>query len=215
MFYLWFGGLLVFAGDLVHTIAFTITIYTGDPKGTAEIADKMFEVPTFAMFFDGLIFMVYYFLWSLLIVDRYQKDKFYIYDKAVFTMAFTAMTHILPGAVPNDFGIYTLEYNISIFSPRSFLFVIFGLMTVVKLVHQSGNAIKAANDSVIARRGNISFLCRHKFFNLISFFLSYPCSYPGKSKIWFDDGPKDLCLYQRFYMSDKRIAEKSVCSFSF
>ena len=59
------------------------------------------------------------------------------------------MILILPGVVPNAFGIYTLEYNIAIWSPHMILFVVFGILTVWKLIRCSRNALTHATDPII------------------------------------------------------------------
>ena len=68
MFYFWFGALVVFTGDFIHTISATITTYTGDPVGSINVLGSIFEFRTFAMFFDGVVFMIYYGLWALFIM---------------------------------------------------------------------------------------------------------------------------------------------------
>jgi hypothetical protein len=101
------------------------------------------------MFFDALVFMVYYALWALFIVSRYQQGKPVSYDKVSLGLAVTAMVLILPGAVPNALGVYTLDYDIAIWAPHIILFIIFGVMTVLKLIRCSRHAFKEASDPVI------------------------------------------------------------------
>ena len=134
LFYLWLGAAIVFAGDLLHTIAFTVSTYSGNPTGPVQVLGRIFEFRTFAMFFDALVFMVYYALWALFIVSRYQQGKPASYDKVSLGLAVAAMVLILPGAVPNALGVYTLDYNIAIWAPHIILFIIFGVMTVMKLI---------------------------------------------------------------------------------
>jgi len=149
MFYLWFGGTLVFIGDSLHTIAATISTYTNDPTGPISVLGTTFEFRTFAMFFDGLVFMVYYMLWALFIVARYQQGQLESQDKISIGLAVAAMILILPGAVPNALGIYTLEYNIAIWSPHIVFFIVFGVMTVWKLIRCSRNALTQVSDPII------------------------------------------------------------------
>ena len=78
------------------------------------------------MFFDALVFMLYYALWALFIISRYQQGKPTSYDKVSLCLAATAMALLLPGAVPNALGVYTLEYNIAIWAPHIILFIVFG-----------------------------------------------------------------------------------------
>ena len=148
LLYLWVGATIVFVGDLLHTIAFTISTYTDNPTGPVTILRSVFEFRTFAMFFDSLVFMVYYALWALFVVSRYQQGKRLSYDKITLSLAVTAMVLILPGAVPNALGIYTLEYDIAIWSPHIILFIVFGVMTVWKLIRCSRYAFKRASDPV-------------------------------------------------------------------
>ena len=161
-FYLWLGPLLVFVGDLLHTVAYTISASTGSPTGSINILGTIFELQTFAYFFDGLIFMIYYALWALFIVARYQEGHFQRYDKITIGLAMLAMLFLLPGAVPNAFGIYTINYDISLWSPHMLLFVIFGLMTVVKLIRCAKSARAQTTDPVHAvqeRALNIIGVC--------------------------------------------------------
>jgi len=149
MFYLWFGGTLVFIGDSLHTVAFTVSIFTGDQTGPINVFGTIFEFRTFAMFFDALVFMIYYALWALFIVVRYQQGQFASYDKISFGLAMAAIVLILPGAVPNALGIYTLNYNIAIWAPHMIFFVTFGVMTVLKLIRCSRHALTHTSDTVI------------------------------------------------------------------
>ena len=146
LLFLWVGATIVFAGDLLHTIAFTVSTYTDNPTGPVTILGSIFEFRTFAMFFDALVFMVYYALWALFIVSRYQQGKTASYDKVSLSLAVTAMVLILPGAVPNALGVYTLDYNIAIWAPHIILFIIFGVMTVLKLISCSRRTYKIATD---------------------------------------------------------------------
>ncbi len=148
LLYLWVGATIVFVGDLLHTIAFTVSTYTDNPTGPVTILGSIFEFRTFAMFFDALVFMVYYALWALFIVSRYQHGKCASYDKVSLGLAVTAMVLILPGVVPNALGVYTLEYNIAIWAPHIILFIVFGVMTVWKLIRCSRHAFKQASDPV-------------------------------------------------------------------
>jgi hypothetical protein len=162
MLYLWLGPVFIFIGDLLHTIAYTVTVYTASPTGSINILGTIFELQTFAYFYDGLIFMIYYSLWSLFIVARYQQGQFKRYDKVTLGLASLAMLCILPGAVPNAFGIYTINYDISLWSPHMLLFVIFGLMTVGKLIRCSRSARAQTTDRVTAlqeRALNIIGVC--------------------------------------------------------
>ena len=149
LFYLWVGAAIVFAGDLLHTIAFTVSTYSGNPTGPVQVLGRVFEFRTFAMFFDALVFMVYYALWALFIVSRYQQGKPASYDKVSLGLAVAAMLLILPGAVPNALGVYSLDYNIAIWAPHIILFIIFGVMTVLKLISCSRHAFKESSDPVI------------------------------------------------------------------
>ncbi len=150
MFYFWFGALFVFIGDGLHTIAASmVSSYTGKMTGTIEIMGAPFEFRTFAMFFDGVVFMVYYALWILFIVERYQQGRFKAYDKTCLAMAVLAILLLLPGAVPNALGIYTLDYDIAIWSPHIVLFVVFGAMTVGKLIRNSRRFKNQASDEAV------------------------------------------------------------------
>jgi len=149
MFYLWLGAIFVFTGDTVHTIGFTVSEYTGNPTGLIEVFGTLFELRTFSLFFDGLMFMVYYGLWALFIVTRYQQGQFEIYDKISVGLAMAAMVFILPGAIPNALGIYTLEYDIAIWAPHTILFIVFGLMTVWKLIRCSRYALAQTSEAII------------------------------------------------------------------
>ena len=184
LLYLWVGATIVFAGDLLHTIAFTVSTYTGNPTGPVQVLGRIFEFRTFAMFFDALVFMVYYALWALFIVSRYQQGKPVSYDKVSLGLAVTAMVLILPGAVPNALGLYTLDYNIAIWAPHIILFIIFGVMTVLKLITCSRRACKEASDPVIQTQeralsiAGIGFAFSFLFFTLF-LFLTTLKSEPG------------------------------------
>jgi hypothetical protein len=149
MLYLWVGAAVVFTGDFLHTIAATISTYTDDATGPIHVLGAVFEFRTFAMFFDALVFMVYYTLWALFIVIRYQQGRFKSYDKISISLATAAIVLILPGVVPNALGIYTLEYDIAIWAPHIILFMIFGVMTVYKLISCSRYAVTQTADPVI------------------------------------------------------------------
>ena len=184
LLYLWVGAAIVFAGDFLHTIAFTVSIYTGNPTGPIPILGGVFEFRTFAMFFDGLVFMVYYALWALFVVSRYQEGKFAAYDKVILCLAATAIVLLLPGAVPNALGVYSLDYNIAIWAPHIILFIVFGVMTVLKLIGCSRHAFKEASDPVIQTQeralsiAGIGFVFSFLFFTLF-LFLTTLNSEPG------------------------------------
>jgi hypothetical protein len=149
MLYLWVGATIVFIGDFLHTISATISTYTNEATGPIHVLGTIFEFRTFAMFFDALVFIVYYALWGLFIVTRYQQGTLKSYDKISISLATIAMLLILPGVVPNALGVYTLDYNIAIWAPHIFLFIIFGIMTVYKLIKCSGYAFTQTSDLVI------------------------------------------------------------------
>ena len=83
LLYLWVGAAIVFIGDFLHTIAFTVSTYTGVPTGPVPVLESVFEFRTFAMFFDAMVFMAYYALWALFIVSRYQQGSLALYDKEI------------------------------------------------------------------------------------------------------------------------------------
>ena len=101
MLYFWLGAAVVFTGDFLHTVAATVSAYTSDTTGPIHVLGTVFEFRTFAMFFDALVFMVYYTLWALFIVNRYQKGTFKAHDKISVSLAALAILLILPGAVPS------------------------------------------------------------------------------------------------------------------
>ena len=146
LLFLWVGAAIVFIGDFLHTIAFTVSAYTGNPTGPVHILGVVFEFRTFAMFFDGLVFMVYYLLWALFIVSRYQQGKFAAYDRVILVLAVIAIVLLLPGAVPNALGVFSLDYNIAIWAPHIILFIVFGVMTVMKLIGCSRYSFQQTSD---------------------------------------------------------------------
>jgi hypothetical protein len=173
MLYLWIGAAVVFTGDFLHTVAATISTYTNDATGPIHVLGTIFEFRTFAMFFDALVFMVYYALWALFIVIRYQQGTFKSYDKISISLAAAAIVLILPGAVPNALGIYTLEYDIAIWAPHIILFIVFGVMTVYKLISCSRYAVTQTEDPVIqAQESALSTTGIGFAFSFLFFFLS-------------------------------------------
>ena len=173
MLYLWIGATIVFAGDFLHTVAATISTYTNDTTGPVNIFGTVFEFRTFAMFFDALVFMLYYALWALFIVTRYQHNTFKLYDKISISLAAGAIVFILPGAVPNALGIFTLEYNIAIWAPHIILFLIFSIMTVFKLMNCSRHAVTQTTDPVIIKEETALSSAGIGFaFSFLFFFLS-------------------------------------------
>ena len=173
MLYLWIGAAVVFTGDFLHTIAATISTYTDNATGPIHVLGGIFEFRTFAMFFDALVFMVYYTLWALFIVIRYQQGTFKSYDKISISLAAAAIVLILPGAVPNALGIYTLEYDIAIWAPHIILFMVFGVMTVYKLISCSRCAVTQTADPVMQQQERALFKTGIGFaFSFLFFFLS-------------------------------------------
>ena len=173
MGYLWIGAAIVCAGDLLHTIGGTISAYTGSTTGSVSVAGTVFEARTFTMFFDALVFIVYYTLWALFIVARYQQGAFKPHDKIVTGLALAAMVLILPGAVPNALGIYTLEYIIAVWAPHITLFIIFGVMTVYKLIRCSRDALARTADPLTqTQERTLSRTGAGFAFSFLFFFLS-------------------------------------------
>jgi hypothetical protein len=170
---LWIGSAIVFAGDLLHLIGGTISTYTGTATGPVHVAGVIFEFRTFSMFFDALVFIVYYTLWILFIVTRYQQGVFQSYDRISTGLASAAIILILPGAVPNALGIYTLQYDIAIWAPHIILFIIFGSMTVSKLIICARTALAQASAAPIRRQEAALFRTGIGFaFSFLFFFLS-------------------------------------------
>jgi hypothetical protein len=170
---LWIGSAIVFAGDLLHLIGGTISAYTGTATGPVQVAGVIFEFRTFSLFFDALVFIVYYTLWILFIVTRYQQGVFQSYDKISTALASAAMILILPGAVPNALGIYTLQYDIAIWAPHIILFIIFGSMTVSKLIICARTALARASAAPIRTQEAALFRTGTGFaFSFLFFFLS-------------------------------------------
>ena len=173
MLYLWIGAAIVFTGDFLHTIAATISTYTNNATAPIHVLGTIFEFRTFAMFFDALVFMVYYTLWALFIVTRYQQGTFKSYDKIIISLAAAAIVLILPGAVPNALGIYTLEYDIAIWAPHIIFFIVFGVMTVYKLISCSRYAVTQTADPVIQTQERALSTTGIGFaFSFLFFFLS-------------------------------------------
>jgi hypothetical protein len=173
MLYLWIGAAIVFTGDFLHTIAATISTYTNNATGPIHVLGTIFEFRTFAMFFDALVFMVYYALWTLFVVTRYQQGTFKSYDTITISLASAAIVLILPGAVPNALGIYTLEYDIAIWAPHIILFIVFGVMTVYKLISCSRYAVTQTADPVIQTQERALSTTGIGFaFSFLFFFLS-------------------------------------------
>lgn len=170
---LWIGSVIVFAGDLLHLIGGTISTYTGNPTGPVPVAGTVFEFRTFSMFFDALVFIVYYTLWILFIVARYQQGIFQSYDKISTGLAVAAMVLILPGVIPNALGIYSVNYIIAIWAPHITLFIIFGGMTVYKLIGCARAALARASDPLIRAQEAALFRAGIGFaFSFLFFFLS-------------------------------------------
>lgn len=49
MLYLWIGPVVVVIGDFIHSIAFTVAKYTGNPTGPIPVMGTVFEFRTFSM----------------------------------------------------------------------------------------------------------------------------------------------------------------------
>ncbi len=172
MLYLWLGATIVFTGDSLHSVAATISTLTDNPTGPITILGSVFEFRTFAMFFDAMVFMVYYTLWALFITTRYQQGQLEPYDRISIGLAIAAMLFLLPGAVPNAFGIYTLDYNIAPWAPHIILFEVFGVMTVWKLIRCSRNALKHTSDSITQTQERALSIAGTGFlFSFLFFFL--------------------------------------------
>lgn len=199
MLYLWIGAAVVFTGDFLHTISATISTYTNDVTGPIHILGTVFEFRTFAMFFDALVFMVYYTLWVLFIVIRYQQGRFKSYDKISISLAAAAIVLILPGAVPNALGIYTLAYDIAIWAPHIILFMVFGLMTVYKLISCSRYAVTQTADPVIQTQERALSKAGIGFaFSFLFFFLSLALL-PINEKLAMFMIPKTFAYMFAFY----------------
>jgi len=173
MLYLWLGPVFVVAGDFIHSIAFTVAKYTGDQTGPIAVGGSVFEFRTFAMFVDGLAFILYYGLWALFVVARYRGGVFSRLDRVLTGMAAAAAVLILPGAVPNALGIYSLEYDIAIWSPHMALFIVFGPVTVWQLMRLSQHAAaQATESSVQAQERALTRMCYFLFASFAFFALT-------------------------------------------
>lgn len=198
MSYLWLGAVFVFIGDTLHTIAFTVSAYTGNPTGPIEVLGTIFEFRTFAMFFDGLVFMVYYLLWVLFIVARYQQGQFQTYDKISAGLAIGAMVLILPGAIPNALGVYTLEYNIAMWSPHIILFIALVAMTLRKLIRCSTYALAQTSDQTIQIQERALFIIGISLLFSLAFFILSLALIPYNEKFGLFMIPKTIAYIVAF-----------------
>ena len=101
-------------------------------------------------------------------------------------MALTAALLILPGMAPNAFGIFTLEYDIAIWSPHMLLFIVFGPWTVWQLAALSQAAAAELPDPAVQGQERaltkfcyclyFSFLFLRSPFPCVRLMKSFPCS---------------------------------------
>jgi hypothetical protein len=199
MFYLWIGPIWVVIGDFIHSIAFTVAKYTGDPTGPIPVMGSVFEFRTFAMFFDGLAFILYYGLWALFVAARYRHGVFILSDRVRILMAITAAILLLPGMVPNALGIYSLEYDIAIWSPHMLLFIIFGPWAVWELLQLSRATAAEASDLVVqAQEQALSRFCCCLLFSFLFFALTLSLR-PLNEKFSLFMIPKTFAYMSAFY----------------
>lgn len=158
MLYLWLGSAFVFVGDLLHTVAYSISLINGDIGGTIHIQGSPFELWTFVVALECIVFMIYYALWTPFIVARYQGGRYEIRDKSMIVMAVMAVILVLPGLKPNAFGIYTQTYDLALWAPHTALYFVFALMTIHKLAKSSKEAISRSSEVAIQEQERALFM---------------------------------------------------------
>ena len=160
-------SILVILGDSLHTVADTLRILTGDPTGPIAVLGGTYPLRTFAMFFDTLMFMLFYLLWHLIVVARYEEGKMQRYDQAVIGLAVLGIITVLPTALVD---IFPLEYTISIIAPHNLLFMAFGALFVIKLIQKSREQLTAHPESKKERA--LQFIGISFVFSFIFYFLT-------------------------------------------
>ncbi|MHA1414895.1 MAG: hypothetical protein ACTSRR_01400 [Candidatus Heimdallarchaeaceae archaeon] len=121
-------------GDLLHTISSDINIANRENSGAVGLLGGTFEIHTFTLFFDGLAFIIFYMMWYLFIIYRYQEGKLKKYDKIVLTLAILSIIFILASPYIDS---NIIDYDVAWFSPHVILFTIFGIMVVGKLMYET------------------------------------------------------------------------------
>jgi hypothetical protein len=133
------GTIVVFIGDFIHTIGLDIGLIKGD-AGLINLSSwGTIETQSLALFLDSLVFIFYYAMWALIISFRYQEGKFTLYDKIVLGLASFSFLTALFSPYINISGI---NYIVSIYSLHMLSFVIFGIMTVAKLIFTTNRTKK-------------------------------------------------------------------------
>jgi len=132
--YLFFGFIIIFLGDLLHTIGSDINIANPENFGTVGLLGGTFEIHTFTLFFDGLAFIIFYMMLHFFIVYRYQKGELKRYDKVVLTLSTLSIVFILASPYIES---NIIDYEVAWFSPHIILFTIFGIMVVGKLMYET------------------------------------------------------------------------------
>lgn len=160
--FLFEGFVIIFIGDLLHTIGFDISVINGDPAGTINFFGGIMQVRLFALFFDGLAFIVFYMMWAFFIVYRYQDGEFKTYDKIVVTLSLLAFFFMLSSPYIESSIIY---YEVAWFGPHMILFVLFGGMTVYKLLMESNKRRKGEGEDAREEK--------HLFFTAWGFVFSF------------------------------------------
>ncbi|MHA1667860.1 MAG: hypothetical protein ACTSUR_04300 [Candidatus Heimdallarchaeaceae archaeon] len=127
--------IIVFLGDLIHTIGFDITSITADYEGILPLSSwGAVKVHTLSLFIDGVAFIIYYAFWLFILVYRYQDGNFTSYNKVTLSLTlFSLLTALFSPFI----SIQGLDYIISIYSLHILSFIVFGLMVVGKLIFLS------------------------------------------------------------------------------
>ncbi len=205
MKYIFYGMVLIFIGDSIHTIGFTYKAVTGNKNGTINIFGANFQLSSFSLWFDGTIFIIFYLIFEYFIITRYQDTELYTIDKWIIGMAITSIILILPGIIPNAFGIYTQEYIIAAYSPHEILFMIFGILVVFKLINHTQFTICKTDDEIIKEQEHYLQITGYSLIFSFLFFLLTLTHLPMSPLFGMFMIPKTIAYFISFYYLSKAI----------
>ncbi|MHA1853500.1 MAG: hypothetical protein ACTSUF_08320 [Candidatus Heimdallarchaeaceae archaeon] len=161
---------IIFFGDLMHTIGFSVKSQQSETTASIlTLFGKTLSIYEASLFIDGLAFVIFYAMWEIFLVLRYNNGNYKAYDKIILGLVIASIVFYLFAPYYEN---SVVAYEVLIYSPHVLCFLIFGLMVVGKLIVQSFKN-KEATDEIIKLEERSLYITAWAFvFSFIFFILT-------------------------------------------
>ncbi len=141
--FIYLSSILVIIGDLVHTAGFTMSVTKGSESGPISLFGTTFPLRNFALPFDLIMFSLFYLLFFLFTIARYQDWGLKRSDKILIGLFGLTIVALVPCLFVYDISI---DYMLSIYAPHMLLFIGVSLIAITKMIRSSRAEFKIDGD---------------------------------------------------------------------